>query len=123
MWTDIDYYDRRRVFSLDPERFPLDKMRGIAQYLHDHQQQYILMVDPAVGHVENPAYQIGNEMDIFLKAADRTSGYFRGVVWPVRLKPLTSGPKPSPSYSTNDMNDREILCFPTGCTLTLRLTG
>ena len=49
MWTDIDYMDKRRIFTLDPERFPLKKMRELVSYLHDHNQQYIVMVDPAVG--------------------------------------------------------------------------
>lgn len=48
MWTDIDYMDRRRVFTLDPERFPLNKMRELVTYLHRHDQKYIVMVDPAV---------------------------------------------------------------------------
>lgn len=40
MWTDIDYMDRRRIFTLDPDYFPLDRMREIVDYLHDHDQQY-----------------------------------------------------------------------------------
>lgn len=48
MWTDIDYMDKRRVFTLDPQRFPLQKMRELVTYLHDHDQHYIVMVDPAV---------------------------------------------------------------------------
>lgn len=48
MWTDIDYMDRRRVFTLDPERFPLQKMRELVDHLHKNNQRYIVMVDPAV---------------------------------------------------------------------------
>ena len=48
MWTDIDYMDRRRVFTLDPQRFPLHKMRQLVDYLHEHKQHYIVMVDPAI---------------------------------------------------------------------------
>lgn len=48
MWTDIDYMDARKTFTLDPKRFPLDKMRELVNYLHEHEQQYIVMVDPAV---------------------------------------------------------------------------
>lgn len=44
MWTDIDYMDRRRVFTLDPYRFPLSKMQELVRYLHDHQQYYVVMV-------------------------------------------------------------------------------
>ncbi|KAB5511387.1 family 31 glycosyl hydrolase [Coniochaeta sp. 2T2.1] len=43
MWTDIDYMDRRRVFSLDPDRFPLPKMRELVNHLHKNDQHYIVM--------------------------------------------------------------------------------
>lgn len=48
MWTDIDYMDARRIFTLDPKRFPLHKMRELVNYLHEHDQKYMVMVDPAV---------------------------------------------------------------------------
>lgn len=48
MWTDIDYMELRRVFTLDTERFPLKDMQELVDYLHDHDQHYIVMVDPAV---------------------------------------------------------------------------
>lgn len=48
MWTDIDYMELRRVFTLDNERFPLKDMQELVDYLHDHDQHYIVMVDPAV---------------------------------------------------------------------------
>ncbi|KAL2754207.1 glycoside hydrolase family 31 protein, partial [Sodiomyces alcalophilus JCM 7366] len=82
MWTDIDYMDRRRVFSLDPERFPINRMQEIVHNLHRHQQQYILMVDPAVAHADYPAFSRGSKdgLDIFLKSVN--SDYFKGVVWP-----------------------------------------
>jgi alpha-glucosidase len=51
MWTDIDYMELRRVFTLDPERFPLERMRELVDYLHDHDQKYIVMVDPAVSTI------------------------------------------------------------------------
>lgn len=80
MWTDIDYMDHRRVFSLDQERFPIERMRDIVRHLHDRQQRYMLMVDPAVADWPYPAFDKGVEMDVFLKTPD--SEYFRGVVWP-----------------------------------------
>jgi alpha-glucosidase len=80
MWTDIDYMDRRRVFSLDPERFPLGKMQEIVNFLHNHNQKYIMMVDPAVAYADYPPFQSGVEDDIFLKNA--SGGVYQGVVWP-----------------------------------------
>ena len=38
MWTDIDYMDGRKVFTLDPLNFPLEKMQELVTYLHDHDQ-------------------------------------------------------------------------------------
>ncbi|KAK6843658.1 Alpha-glucosidase [Apiospora arundinis] len=80
MWTDIDYMDHRRVFSLDHERFPIERMRDIVRHLHDRQQRYMLMVDPAVADWPYPAFDKGVQMDVFLKTPN--AEYFRGVVWP-----------------------------------------
>ncbi|KAL3430896.1 glycosyl hydrolases family 31-domain-containing protein [Aspergillus tetrazonus] len=80
MWTDIDYMELRRVFTLDPERFPLGKMRELVDYLHDHDQHYIVMVDPAVSASDNPGYRTGVEQDIFLKT--QNGSLYKGAVWP-----------------------------------------
>ncbi|KND87644.1 putative alpha/beta-glucosidase agdC [Tolypocladium ophioglossoides CBS 100239] len=80
MWTDIDYMDRRRVFTLDPDRFPLTKMRELVSYLHGHDQHYIVMVDPAVAYQDYPPLNQGVADDIFLR---RDNGsLWLGVVWP-----------------------------------------
>lgn len=79
MWTDIDYMDRRRTFSLDPERFPLAKMQELVSYLHAHQQHYTVMVDPAVVHTDYEAFNAGQTQDIFLKSPNGST--FQGVVW------------------------------------------
>lgn len=80
MWTDIDYMYRRRTFTNDPERFPIRKMRALVDYLHEHDQHYILMTDPAMSKSDNPAYNRGTERGIFLKNADGSQ--YEGVVWP-----------------------------------------
>lgn len=43
MWTDIDYMDLRKVFSLDSERFPLGLMQELVQQLQNNDQHYVLM--------------------------------------------------------------------------------
>lgn len=80
LWTDIDYMDERKVFTLDPERFPLEKMQEMVSYLHNHDQHYIVMVDPAVAHQDYAAYNNGDKMGVFLKRADGSN--YEGVVWP-----------------------------------------
>lgn len=32
--------DKRQIFTVDPDYFPLDRMRDIVSYLHSHNQQY-----------------------------------------------------------------------------------
>lgn len=94
MWTDIDHYNLRQTFTLDEHRFPISRMREIVDYLHRHQQQYVVIVDPAVATVDYPAYNRGKEMDVYLKDPHKEGEYFRGVVWPVSPLPtmtLTHG--------------------------------
>ena len=55
------------MFTLDPLRFPLEKMRELVSYLHDHNQHYVVMVDPAVAYKNNSAYEIGLKDDVFLR--------------------------------------------------------
>ncbi|RPA99054.1 hypothetical protein L873DRAFT_971332 [Choiromyces venosus 120613-1] len=80
MWTDIDYMYNRWIFTLDPERFPLEKVREIVDYLHKHDQHYIVMVDPATAYQDYPTFNRGKEDDIWLKEAD--GSIHKGVVWP-----------------------------------------
>ncbi|KAK4230277.1 family 31 putative glycoside hydrolase [Podospora fimiseda] len=81
MWTDIDYMDRRMVFTNDPLRFPMPVFRKLVDTLHSRKQKYIVMVDPAVAYSDNPAAVRGIEDGVFLKRPDNGSEYL-GVVWP-----------------------------------------
>ncbi|KAH8158154.1 hypothetical protein CIB48_g10089 [Xylaria polymorpha] len=81
MWTDIDYMYRRRTFSLDPERFPLPTMRGLIDYLHSHNQHYVMMVDPDIAYQDFPgSFQRGVEDNVFLLR--QNGSVWKGVVWP-----------------------------------------
>jgi alpha-glucosidase len=70
MWTDIDYMDLRKVFTLDPERFPLEKMQELVSYLHDHDQNYIVMVDPAVAFQDYPPFNNGADAGAFMRLSN-----------------------------------------------------
>lgn len=80
MWTDIDYMDARKVFTLDPQRFPLEKVRELVSTLHTRQQHYVMMVDPAVAYQDYPAFNNGAEQGIFMKYSN--GSIYEGVVWP-----------------------------------------
>lgn len=80
MWTDIDYMYLRRVFSLDPDRFPLNLMRELVSTLHAREQHYIVMVDPAVAYQDYPPFNDAVQQNAFLKTSN--GSVYKGVVWP-----------------------------------------
>ncbi|KAL3421192.1 glycosyl hydrolase family 31 [Phlyctema vagabunda] len=86
MWTDIDYMYERYIMTTDPDRFPIARVREFVDYLHEHGQKYIVMVDPAM------AFQTKREnnltYDTFLRAQEqgvllyKNNSIYQGVVWP-----------------------------------------
>lgn len=80
IWSDIDYMDYRQVFTTDPERFPLHKMRELVDTLHQRDQHYIMMLDPGIHRDGNySTFTRGEEKSVFLKADDGSD--YRGVQW------------------------------------------
>ncbi|KAI0695583.1 alpha-glucosidase [Cerioporus squamosus] len=108
MWTDIDYMYKRRIFTVDPDYFPLDRMREIVEYLHSHGQKFVLMTDPAIAHLPGEGYgpfDRGTTADVWLKAANGSSP-FLGAVWPgVTVFPDWFNPK------TQDFWNNEFQLF------------
>lgn len=72
--------DLRRVFTLDPYRFPLNKMRELVSHLHNNNQHFVMMVDPAVAYYDYPAFNNGEKADAFMKYPNGST--YQGVVWP-----------------------------------------
>jgi alpha-glucosidase len=72
--------DLRKVFSLDPLRYPLHLVRELVSYLHNHDQHYIVMVDPAVAYSNYTPFNDGVEDSVFLTNSD--GSVYQGVVWP-----------------------------------------
>lgn len=70
----------RWIFTLDPDRFPLARVQDIVDYLHEHDQHYIVMVDPATAVENYTTFNRGVQQDIFMKYDNGT--LFQGVVWP-----------------------------------------
>ena len=81
MWTDIDYMDGRATFTLDKERFPIEQVREVVDYLHAHEQQYIVMVNPSAAYRDGSAtIERGIADDVYLKNANGSLNL--GAVWP-----------------------------------------
>ncbi|KAF3009844.1 hypothetical protein E8E13_010453 [Curvularia kusanoi] len=79
MWTDIDYMDKYKVFTLG-QNFPLDKVRDLVSDLHSKYQHYIVMVDPAVAAQDYGPYNRGIAANAFLQTSAGVP--WKGEVWP-----------------------------------------
>ncbi|KAK6857859.1 alpha-glucosidase [Apiospora arundinis] len=86
MWTDIDYMYDRAIMTTDPDRFPMERVRQYVDVLHQRNQHYVVMVDPAVAYTT--VREHNQSYSTFKTAAEngyfvyKNGSIFQGVVWP-----------------------------------------
>ena len=87
IWTDIDYMDQYRDFTLDPHTFTPSGVQDFFSRLHGDNQHFVPIVDSAI-YIPNPnnasdaydTYTRGNQSGVFLNNPDGSQ--YIGAVWP-----------------------------------------
>ncbi|XP_073350989.1 lysosomal alpha-glucosidase [Pagrus major] len=81
-WNDLDYANKRRVFTFDPWRF--GDLPEMVEEFHDRGMKYILILDPGISSTSPPGtyppFDDGLKRDVFIKNA--TGHILIGKVWP-----------------------------------------
>ncbi|KAM3598379.1 uncharacterized protein V6R79_017239 [Siganus canaliculatus] len=81
-WNDLDYANKRRVFTFDPWRF--GDLPEMVEELHKRGMKYILILDPGISSSSPPGtyppFDDGLKRDVFIKNA--TGHILIGKVWP-----------------------------------------
>ncbi|XP_034750914.1 lysosomal alpha-glucosidase [Etheostoma cragini] len=81
-WNDLDYADKRRVFTFDPRRF--GDLPEMVEEFHKRGLKYILILDPGISSSSPPGtylpFEDGLKRDVFIKNA--TGQILIGKVWP-----------------------------------------
>lgn len=81
VWSDIDYMDDGRLFTLNPYTFPGDRMREFLATLRGNNQSWVPLLNPGVKvDPDYPSYLEGLRQDIFMK--DIEDNDYTGWVWP-----------------------------------------
>ncbi|XP_056437700.1 lysosomal alpha-glucosidase isoform X1 [Gadus chalcogrammus] len=83
-WNDLDYADKRRVFTFDPQRF--GDLPDMVEEFHQRGMKYILILDPGISSTSPKGtylpYEDGQRRGVFIRNA--TGHTLIGKVWPGR---------------------------------------
>jgi alpha-glucosidase len=91
MWSDIDYMNAYRDFTLSPANYPQPAMHAFVSQLRANGQHYVVILDPGIEVLPNANYEpyeqlIGKNLAVL----DSSGSPFQGCVWP--------GPTNFPSF-------------------------
>ncbi|KAJ3284278.1 hypothetical protein HK104_010022 [Borealophlyctis nickersoniae] len=83
VWGDIDFMDKYRAFTVDPDRYPAADYQDFISSLHASHQHYIPILDPGMSTNSTP-YTRGLAKNVYIHRAPeyKTDPLYIGHVWP-----------------------------------------
>lgn len=82
-WNDLDYMDANKDFTYDVDSFA--GLPDFVRHLHSIGMHYVPLIDPGISNAEletgYPPYDLGIEMEIFVRNSTESNTPFIGKVW------------------------------------------
>lgn len=82
MWSDLDYMDRKAIFTLDVRNYPPEKLNSLLTTKRIH---YIPLIDAGVSIADQVAISAGNKANVFFKSVRNPNENYIGAVWPGKV--------------------------------------
>lgn len=82
MWSDLDYMDRKAIFTLDVRNYPPEKLNSLLTTKRIH---YIPLIDAGVSIADQVAINAGNKANVFFKSVRNHNENYLGAVWPGKV--------------------------------------
>ena len=78
IWSDIDYMYSFTDFTIDNDRYNVQKLKELAQKIH-----WVPIIDAGISlNVTSDAYNLGKKYDVWIKSGNNNTNPLVGVVWP-----------------------------------------
>lgn len=79
MWSDLDYMDGKKDFTVDPDKY--GNFKQVLDKLHEQHRYYVPLTDAAIAYADDyKSYKRGSENNVFVQTHDNKE--FIGEVWP-----------------------------------------
>lgn len=82
MWSDLDYMDRKAIFTLDIRNYPPDRLNSLLTSKRIH---YIPLIDAGISVADRVAIDAGNNASVFFKSIRNQNENYLGAVWPGKV--------------------------------------
>ena len=81
MWSDLDYMDRKMIFTVNT----VTHGGKINKIIKDHSIHFVPLLDVGVSVNDKNAMEMGKRLDVFFRDYRNPKVYYEAEVWPGRV--------------------------------------